>query len=82
MIIDDHNDVDDTANNRIVDDAIVWVDVVMVRTTQSELVTLKIHVETSLLHPDFGLILEQILIFFVVDIDPSIVILHKLIFNF
>lgn len=57
-------------------------DVVMVRTTQSELVTLKIHVETSLLHPDFGLILEQILIFFVVDIDPSIVILHKLIFNF
>lgn len=38
-------------------------DVVMVRTTQSELVTLKIHVETSLLHPDFGLILEQILIF-------------------
>lgn len=63
MIIDDHNDVDDTANNRIVDDAIVWVDVVMVRTTQSELVTLKIHVETSLLHPDFGLILEQILIF-------------------
>lgn len=48
MIIDDHNDVDDTANNLIVDDAIICVDVVMVRITQCELVTLKIHVETSL----------------------------------
>lgn len=81
MIIDDKNDANDVANGQLVHDATLCVDVIMVHTTLSDLVTSEIHIESPLLHLAFGLLIGTNPYFFVVDVDLSQVMLHKIIYK-
>lgn len=81
MIIDDKNDANDVANGQLVQDATLCVDVIMVHTTLSDLVTSEIHIESPLLHLAIGLLIGTNPYFLVVDVDLSQVMLHKIIYK-